>query len=495
MTRAAEAPRGSLPLEQAWPVQRLDEEGHTAVSPPPLPENLDPPTRPITPTAAEAVQAESLLREVAPAQHSNSSIEFVRPTRPRPQSTVQRRPDPTPPTPAEPSYPVATAVGTLPSDLWRLLGDEPPVTSRSQSGEQSASQSVGRSTNPPTNQPTNQQTNQPTLHRAEEFDDTPSDSPPEAVNELAPPEEMPPAGESVTLFLADTAVEATGATASAVTLKRPGSEQEATLFGEAEGLENLLSQASAAQENTAVGLYSTSDEVEEQGGGATAVTIQREDSEGAGLAYAPEAPLETFLTQAEAATDTGGLPFYNNDSQAQSAEGSVIQLRVQREGDNQLYRLYTNADQIDSFLSTAETDNNDGLITAFASEELAAGEDVSNPVELVLWPQNGDKKHLIYMDEGELENFLAQTAGLEIGPNITVFADETEAAAGGPIASLLVKRQDDNEVWLGYVEEAQLEEFSRTAVGHFPEREIADLTRQVYQRIRHQVQIERERAR
>ena len=120
----------SLPLEQAWPVQRRAAEPPAApavVSPPEMPPGGQPPPDP--------AEIQAKIGGVAAGRATDSSIELHLPRRPRPPvSAAQagrdeanrsfwervRRSAETPP------RDVPTEIGPLPSDLWEMLGETPP---------------------------------------------------------------------------------------------------------------------------------------------------------------------------------------------------------------------------------------------------------------------------------------------------------------------------------------------------------------------------------
>jgi hypothetical protein len=150
-----------LPLEEVWPVQHLQEREIPSV------ETRLPAPRAELAHSPEAHQVSSLLQDVTPGQPTDSAVEVVTPRRPRPAAPVQTRPQEQPatrppeasagektavqlapdlvPTPEDqivvPSSPeadrpaeamkepglVPTEIGELPTDLWRLIGQEPPL--------------------------------------------------------------------------------------------------------------------------------------------------------------------------------------------------------------------------------------------------------------------------------------------------------------------------------------------------------------------------------
>jgi hypothetical protein len=127
-------PASAVPLQAAWPVQRLESEravDPTRPAPPlePAAESLSGP-----PPAADA-QVQERLASVPPGRPTDSSVPLLRPRMPRP-----KRPSAVPtPEPDELDPPaiqrqadaeqlVSTEIGELPFDLWELIGQQPPET-------------------------------------------------------------------------------------------------------------------------------------------------------------------------------------------------------------------------------------------------------------------------------------------------------------------------------------------------------------------------------
>ncbi|MFK7802802.1 MAG: hypothetical protein AB8G95_14295 [Anaerolineae bacterium] len=136
-------------LEDVWPVQRLDEPSALLQQSDSDLAHLDPPTRPLVNRQADAsADVQQFVNRVESAQPSDSSIDFVPPSRPRPQVKTKTRPvdpfvisrepsassDAAKATGASPTsepvqrepHAVQTEIGALPSDLWGLVGDQPP---------------------------------------------------------------------------------------------------------------------------------------------------------------------------------------------------------------------------------------------------------------------------------------------------------------------------------------------------------------------------------
>lgn len=146
-SRAPSSTPSSTPsLEKVWPVQRLDDASEMLSTNGYDPDlmNLDPPSRPVVNRSVQtrAAEIEAVINRVESAQRSDSSIDFVPPTRPRPQ--ILRKPKEAAGESAvnsgaeaessrnagemvqKKSYGVKTEFGELPSDLWGLVGDQPP---------------------------------------------------------------------------------------------------------------------------------------------------------------------------------------------------------------------------------------------------------------------------------------------------------------------------------------------------------------------------------
>ncbi len=133
------------PLEMAWPVQRKNtpESAPAPTTPTPTPTTL-------LPLAGEdengAGTLQNILSGVEAGRPTDSKIEVIPPRRSRPTSApVQRTADQVSPEPAQQSQPgmdfpttiqrepagapetmVPTEVGSLPADLWQLIGETPP---------------------------------------------------------------------------------------------------------------------------------------------------------------------------------------------------------------------------------------------------------------------------------------------------------------------------------------------------------------------------------
>lgn len=125
----------SLGLEAVWPVQRK-----TAPASRPDETSLDPveAVEPVRHEKPEAQKVQQVMRQVAAAKPTDSSVELILPRRQRPNvpaRPVQRQPESNgqshdpgsgagQPTPQ--AY-VPTEIGPLPGDLWELLGEKPPT--------------------------------------------------------------------------------------------------------------------------------------------------------------------------------------------------------------------------------------------------------------------------------------------------------------------------------------------------------------------------------
>lgn len=143
-TGAEVAMQQTMPLQSVWPVQRRRESLET----PTAPQSQTGTTWPALLAPLPDATVQTALQPIPTAQPTNSAIEVLAPRRPRP--VVQRAPQsalptvaqppgqtsiPTPSdagaTPAwasdrQPSVPIVTEIGALPSDLWSLIGQAAP---------------------------------------------------------------------------------------------------------------------------------------------------------------------------------------------------------------------------------------------------------------------------------------------------------------------------------------------------------------------------------
>jgi hypothetical protein len=126
-------------LDAVWPVQvmRTPDQSPPATSPTAdATDKAQPVTLPETADSEQTIRRQ--LSQVAPPKQSDSSIELMLPSRPRPAKTTRGTLPPSStsaPTPAatekigaaaEPPAMIATDVGPLPADLWQHLGQTPP---------------------------------------------------------------------------------------------------------------------------------------------------------------------------------------------------------------------------------------------------------------------------------------------------------------------------------------------------------------------------------
>jgi hypothetical protein len=165
-----------LPLQEVWPVEEKPAPpgSQDRAEPGPMPATSGSTAPPVQRKAAGGDQVgedvHSALRDVAPGQRTDSSIELVTPRRPRlttPEPKINRQVDDGPPagddrpaapldrlTPVRPEqvagepsaepYMVETEIGELPSDLWGLLGERPPTSQTGRSPTSTAAAAVQR---------------------------------------------------------------------------------------------------------------------------------------------------------------------------------------------------------------------------------------------------------------------------------------------------------------------------------------------------------------
>lgn len=123
-TAGTEPVVGKAPLETVWPVEQIEGDELDA--------NSAPVQRMFTEDKGEARQVESVLRSVSAEKSTDSTVQFVPPSRPRPQPHKTRTPAPVQRKPQQ-SKVVDSEIGPLPSDLWSLVGADAPSADNSQS--------------------------------------------------------------------------------------------------------------------------------------------------------------------------------------------------------------------------------------------------------------------------------------------------------------------------------------------------------------------------
>jgi hypothetical protein len=188
------------PLQSVWPVQIIEQPKQT---PPAQPAAATPIMRQTAPAADPNLHEQ--LKNIPLEQATDSSVQFIRPRKPRPQpaapptQTVQRekahnskQPDTKKATHAPDlmtsEATVATEIGELPSDLWRLIGAQPPTSFKQEASTPpapTAAETINEDTKP-TAQPVMQPERMPPtfIQRAESE---------EAAADLAPSLEAPAA--------------------------------------------------------------------------------------------------------------------------------------------------------------------------------------------------------------------------------------------------------------------------------------------------------------
>jgi hypothetical protein len=143
---STQLPVHRLPLQAAWPVHRIDQSSNLNHHP-----EMDELATESGPPAADEDLTPAIMRALPPAQPTSSAVEVITPRRPRPVGASWSEPFQTPGSTramageaaaakslqraAEPSAVplssgegalVATEIGPLPADLWRLLDQQPP---------------------------------------------------------------------------------------------------------------------------------------------------------------------------------------------------------------------------------------------------------------------------------------------------------------------------------------------------------------------------------
>lgn len=215
-----------LGLEAVWPVQRKA----TPVS---RPEDtpLDPveAAEPVRYEKPEAQKVQQVMRQVAAAKPTDSSVELILPRRQRPNvptRPVQRQPENKGQShdsgngASTPQAYVPTEIGPLPGDLWELLGEKPPTSPQPGDG-----QMVMRTAAPPVSQPTPATASPPLAQRSWH-----PASPVQRQAVAPPPPAQTPSSGPTMIQRAETSAAASSSTATATTTattKEGGEGEEA----------------------------------------------------------------------------------------------------------------------------------------------------------------------------------------------------------------------------------------------------------------------------
>ncbi|MFO7682491.1 MAG: hypothetical protein R6X34_20835 [Chloroflexota bacterium] len=188
-----EAETQAIPLQSVWPVQIIESPTPPAARP------VSAPTGPLMRQTApqETSKAIRQLDSVPPGQPTTSSVQYIQPRKPRPQPLQRKQAPEYSQTDVKaaarssdfstPSDTVATEIGDLPGDLWRLIGAKPPTAPP---GQRSPAVSEVTEREPAqTTAVTQAKTTPPTIIQRVE-----SEQPP--VADLSPTTEAPPSPES-----------------------------------------------------------------------------------------------------------------------------------------------------------------------------------------------------------------------------------------------------------------------------------------------------------
>ncbi|MEM7330550.1 MAG: hypothetical protein AAF490_00570 [Chloroflexota bacterium] len=304
----------------------------------------------------------------------------------------------------------------------------------------------------------------------------------------AQPQEME---EGLIAFVTEEQVE--GA-ASPILINRHGVNEEIPLYAESDTLDQLLSITGTTQEESeTIPLHSTLGTAEESGDSPIEVMVQPEDEPETAVAYADQNQLDDILTQAETQEEDGVLPMYADEDTATAKAGDVTQIQLQRDGDENTYMVFVNADRLDDFLSEAEAEDEEDKLTIFATEE-AIGDEVEHPSMLLVQQQGEREKYLVFADPDQLEAFLAQAEMDEKGPSLIAYAEEegAEADLENPIP-VIMKRLDGDEICIAHIDEEEHAEFLEAAEQYDANLLIEEVSQFVYTGLKRRLRIEHER--
>ncbi|MFO7537884.1 MAG: hypothetical protein R6X32_07465, partial [Chloroflexota bacterium] len=170
---------------------------------------------------------------------------------------------------------------------------------------------------------------------------------------------------------------------------------------------------------------------------------------------------------------------------------TAVPLLIRREGEEMTFIAYVQESEIDDFLARTEEEEAGAMLVYVTAE--AAGTAVDDPIPLILQQQGEEQKLLVYVAPESLEHALTQAEVAEAGAGILVYGAEEDATSLGNPVELLLKQAGEADVLVAYTDEAALAKLIETADLYEMTPVVDDLARQVYGRVRQRLLWERER--
>lgn len=333
-------------------------------------------------------------------------------------------------------------------------------------------------------------------------------TPPPAIAEtpgLAPAEPADlaqhPAGASpdaLTLYPEAGQVEESGGTATPVTLQQQDAPLQATLYADADTLQQVAENTTGEEQTESIPAYASPDTAEAQLTSAAPIMVRPEgDAGGNGetaTMYVEADRFDAVMGEATA-EESNGLSIYPDEAMAAAEGGATVPLLVRLEDEEETFIVYVDGERIEEFLAEAEAEDTEGTALIYADPDVAA-ETIDDPAPFLLRAQGERETVLIYANAEGIDDLMTAAETADLSGMFTGYAAEDVAGdeTANPIP-LLVKREDDEEIVTVFVDEEEFENILETATPYESEQLVEKLARDVYALLRRRLTIERERAR
>ncbi len=495
-------------LEEVWPVQRLEEPSDFG-NPDGLDAdlvNLDPPSRPTLNREEQtnAAEIESVVNRVESAQQSDSSIDFVPPTRPRPQIVRRSKAEPSQPAPPtegvhvdsdpvqrEP-FGVQTEFGELPSDLWQLVGDQPPAKAEpaaQRAIEPDVAPSAAESLDAP-QAPASQPVAR-SIEPSQPVESQPQSEPFQASDIASEPISQTQNNQVVAPPLARDSVEAAGAIPTVDQPIQPKSEPTG------HHVEPLTAPATPSAEASPINRVEATPEGDEPFDEVAPInraTEERPPSEpvqqpalepasfrpvmraepdfaeiddiatdDGGSVEEPSPEPESLDSTSESITDLAngaepkGAMIFADPETAEADGGQAAPVEVNMPQLEQPATLFGDPDEVTQVAAEAEPKSAGESVTLFADEEQAA-EKIDTPVPVSIQSEAEESEpQQAYGDEAQVSSITAAGDSGEKEGGLTLYPDD-DAVTGSAI-ELKIKVSGEEELLIGFADSNQLSQF------------------------------------
>jgi hypothetical protein len=273
---------------------------------------------------------------------------------------------------------------------------------------------------------------------------------------------------------------------------------QATLYGDAEALQQVIEEAGAEETTDTLAAYTNPETAETHLSNAAPMMVRPEGEAGengeTAVIYV-EADQFDVAAGETTAEEANGLSIYPDEAAAAAAGANTIPLLVRLDGEEDTFIVYVDGERIEEFLAEAEAEDTEGAALIYADPDVAA-ESIDNPAPFLLRAQGERETALVYANAEGIEDLMLLAEAADLSGVFTGYAAEEIAAdeVENPVP-LLVKREDGEEIVIAFVDEEEFEGILETAVPYESEQLVEKLARDVYALLRRRLRIERDRAR